>query len=173
MRKQYRNSNYYDSEDRNEPKINSGSIMKYIFLTIVFSLVIYGVNTAVMNGIKLSPILKVGNGIISLYEIHNYGAAFNLFKGQTDALIVFAVVAVICMFLFICKCSKKLSHNAISSMALLSSGIIMNMYERIVHNYVIDYIHLDFAPNAPMFNTADILIVCGVFGILLYLVKRD
>ena len=66
-----------------------------------------------------------------------------------------------------------MSHNAVSSMALLSSGIFMNMLERMSNGYVIDYISCNFAPNFPVFNTADILIVCGALGIILSLFTRN
>lgn len=164
-RNNYGRNNLYD--DDRISKFYFPSVTKYLALCILFCAIIYGVNSVVMGAIKASPTASVGNGILSLYEVHNLGAAFNLFQGQSEMLIMGAFIAVAVMAFVVLIRSAYLSHNAISSMALLSSGILMNMFERITRGYVIDYIHCDFMPNFPMFNTSDILIVCGALGIIL------
>ena len=158
-------------EERNF-NIDLSSLMKYVVLTAVFYFIIYWVNNIVMKAIHISPTRMVGNGIISLHEIHNKGAAFNLFQGEASLLITIAVIAIVIMIVFSFVKSTTLSHNAISSMSLLSSGILINMVERIQHGFVIDYIHLDFLPAMPMFNMADIFIVCGILGILPALIVK-
>ena len=155
------------------PIIDFFAIIKYIALSIVFALITFGVNKIVMTAIDMSPTNQVGNGILSLYEVHNTGAAFNLFAGQSEMIITASFFAVALMAFVVLIFSSKLTYTAISSMALLTAGITMNMDERIQHGYVIDYIHYNFMPNFPVFNTADIMIVFGALGLVIALFSRD
>ena len=153
--------------------IDPGTIVKYVILTIVFSLVIFGINHLVLRALAISPTGQVGNGMLTLYEVHNTGAAFNLFANQPETIVMASFIILAIILLVILTRSARLSHNAVSSMALLSSGILMNLADRLSHGYVIDYINCNFAPNIPVFNTADILIVCGALGIILSLFTRN
>ena len=127
--------------------VDMGTIIKYVLLTFLFSLAIFGVREVVLYSLTLSPTKQVGNGFLTLYEIHNTGAAFNLFSGHTELIITasFFAVAIIAFVLLIQ--STRLSHTAVSGMSLLSAGILMNMFERIAHGYVIDYIFCNFDPG--------------------------
>ncbi len=160
---------------RNEPKalVDMAAIIKYAILTVLFSLAIFGVREIVLYSLTLSPTKQVGNGFLTLYEIHNTGAAFNLFAGHNEILISasFFAVAIIAFSLLIL--STRLSHTAISGMSLLSAGILMNMFERISYGYVIDYIFCNFAPGFPMFNIADVMIVFGALGIVMSLFSKN
>ena len=69
--------------------------------------------------------------------------------------------------------SSKLTHTAVSAMALLSAGITMNMASRINLGYVIDYININALPNFPVFNTADIMIVFGALGLVMALFSKN
>lgn len=155
------------------PIIDFFAIIKYIALSIVFALITFGVNKIVMTAIDMSPTNQVGNGMLTLYEVHNTGAAFNLFAGQSEMIITASFFAVALMAFVVLIFSSKLTYTAISSMALLTAGITMNMVERIQHGYVIDYIHCNFMPNFPVFNTADIMIVFGALGLVIALFSRD
>lgn len=155
------------------PIIDFFAIIKYLALSIVFALITFGVNKIVMTAIDMSPTNQVGNGILSLYEVHNTGAAFNLFAGQSEMIITASFFAVALMAFVVLIFSSRLTYTAISSMALLTAGITMNMLERIQHGYVIDYIHCNFMPNFPVFNTADIMIVFGALGLVIALFSRD
>lgn len=156
-----------------KPPIDMFTIMKYCALFTVFALVIFGVNKIVLTAIDMSPTQQVGNGMLTLYEVHNTGAAFNLFAGQSEMIITASFLAVAAMAFIIIMFSSKITHTAVSAMALLSAGITMNMIDRINHGYVIDYIHCNFMQSFPVFNTADIMIVFGALGLILALFSRD
>lgn len=155
------------------PIIDFFAIIKYVVLSIVFALITFGVNKIVMTAIDMSPTNQVGNGMLTLYEVHNTGAAFNLFAGQSEMIITASFFAVALMAFVVLVFSSKLTYTAVSSMALLTAGITMNMMERIQNGYVIDYINCNFMPNFPMFNTADIMIVFGALGLVIALFSRD
>lgn len=156
-----------------KPPIDMFTIMKYCALFTVFALVIFGVNKIVLTAIDMSPTQQVGNGMLTLYEVHNTGAAFNLFAGHSEMIITASFLAVAAMAFIIIMFSSKITHTAVSAMALLSAGITMNMIDRINHGYVIDYIHCNFMQSFPVFNTADIMIVFGALGLILALFSRD
>lgn len=158
-------------EDR--PIIDFFAIIKYLVLSIVFALITFGVNKIVMTAIDMSPTNQVGNGMLTLYEVHNTGAAFNLFAGQSEMIITASFFAVALMAFIVLIFSSRLTYTALSAMALLTAGITMNMIDRIHHGYVIDYIHCNFMPNFPVFNTADIMIVFGALGLVIALFSRD
>ena len=161
--------------EKEEPKslINTGNIIHFIALSIVFAAVIYGVKMVVLGALDISPTKEAGNGLVSLFEVHNTGAAFNLFAGQPEMIMCFSFLALLALCFVVLVFSAKLSKSAISSMALLTAGIAMNFCERVTQGFVIDYIHLDFMQNFPVFNTADIMIVFGALGIVISLLTKD
>ena len=159
--------------DKHSNLVDIGLIFKFFVLFTVFSLVIFGINQVVLRALSISPTGQVGNGTLTLYEVHNTGAAYNLFSNQPQVIIMFSFIVLAVILFVIFTRSMRLNHNAVSSMALLSSGILMNLFDRISHGYVIDYINCNFAPSIPVFNTADILIVCGAIGIILALFSRN
>lgn len=159
-------------EEKKGPIIDIYNIFKYAVIFVVLALVAFGVKQLVMMALSMSPTGQAGNGMLTLYEVHNTGAAFNLFAGQPEMLITtsFFAVAIIAFVLIIT--SAKQSGTAVSAMAALSAGITMNMLERINHGYVIDYIHCNFAPNLPVFNVPDIYIVVGAVCLVLSVLTR-
>lgn len=148
------------------PLIDIGSIVQYLVMSIIFVLLVYGVKYVVLSAVHQSPTGKCGNGILTLYETHNTGAAFNLFAGQPEMLISASVITVLVIAFIAIVLSGKLSRETHTAMALLTAGISMNVFERISLGYVIDYISCDFAPMIPVFNTADIMIVVGAICLL-------
>ncbi len=156
----------------NSGLLDMASIVKYFALWIVFAAISFGIKTVVLGAVNMSPTKQCGNGMLTLYEVHNTGAAFNLFSNQPEMIIIASGLAVAVLTFIVLIASTKLTHSAISAMALLSSGITMNMLERINQGYVIDYIHCDFLHNFPVFNVPDIMIVVGALGLILSILFR-
>lgn len=110
------------------------------------------------------------NGLINLDYIHNQGAAWGIFSGNTVFLIIFTfVVMALCVFFLIKFANKsKLFFWAVS---LVLSGGMGNMYDRIFRNgEVIDFLHFEFWPTFPIFNVADCAVVVGTGLLILYFV---
>ena len=148
------------------------NIIKFICLWIVFALIAYGVKTVVMSAIHISPTGQVGNGMLTLYEVHNTGAAFNLFAGQPEAIISASMLTVLIIAFIIFFASTKINQTAISALAFLNAGITMNMLDRIKDGYVTDYIHCEFLQNFPVFNVPDIMIVVGTISLILAILTK-
>lgn len=158
---------------KRKPMFSFFVFLKYVILTVLFAAVSYGIETIVLMACSQSPTGKCGNGMISLYEIHNTGAAFGILQNQPELITMASFVAIAVMWAIIIFASGRLNGSASSGMAVLSAGIIMNLIERMHMGYVIDYISLDFWPQVPVFNASDIMIVAGAFGIIVSLFFRD
>ena len=97
---------------------------------------------------------------LSLTYVHNIGAAFSMLEGARWLFIILGIIALNIIYIFFIK-DKNLSNFEIIIYALLLSGIIGNLIDRILYGYVIDFIDFtifDFA----IFNLADSFIVISV-----------
>lgn len=110
--------------------------------------------------------------VLRLHYLENKGAAFGMFQNKQ---IVFAVVA-LAVVLFIGIMYKKIPHTnryfmLRFSAVLVVAGAIGNVIDRIMLNYVVDFIYFELI-DFPVFNVADIYVVvaCILFavGILFY-----
>ena len=101
------------------------------------------------------PLIK---GIFHLTLIHNRGAAFGILKNHTPLFIFISILAVILIYFAIQNNkSQKYSFYNIS-LALILSGALGNLIDRLRLGYVIDF--LDFR-IWPVFNVADSAITIG------------
>jgi signal peptidase II len=101
-----------------------------------------------------------GQGLIDFELVHNLGAAFGLGAGSGIVFIVMAIV--ICIAALIWLLVVKTHHVLeVVSLALVVSGGIGNLIDRITTVYVVDFMHFTFI-DFPVFNIADVCVTCGV-----------
>ena len=145
-------------------------ITKYFVMLAVFIAAGIIVKKLVLGWLSGNLIV---NPIFSFKEVHNYGAAFNLFQGRTEWLIIAGIVCVIALAGFVVFKPLKVSQPAVSAMSLLSSGIILNTAERIQQGYVTDYIYFSFIDKFPVFNISDMMIVIGALMLIQALIFKS
>ena len=101
-------------------------------------------------------------------RVHNYGAAWSSFSGMrwvlvaVTSLIVLAVAAVLI---------RRIARHPLGvvSGALIISGGVGNIVDRVRLGYVVDMFNLEFI-HYPVFNVADCCIVVGaVLAVVYYL----
>lgn len=155
------------------PLFDIGAVIQYCLISVVFAFIVYGVNTVVLSAINASPTKQVGNGVLTLFEVHNTGVAFNMLAGHTEIIITASLLAIAVLASVVVLYSARLNQSAISALSFLTSGIAMNTLDRAQYGYVIDYISCNFAPNFPVFNTADMMIVVGAMGLIFALLSRN
>lgn len=172
MPQNQRNQKMQKNHKTKESLIDVSIIVRYFAIWILGALAAYGVGVIVKMANAASPTGQTGNGVLHFLEVHNTGAAFNLFSNQPEMIIMASFFAIAILTFIILVASSKLTHTTASAMAALSGGITMNMIERLQYGYVIDYIHIDAMPEFPVFNVADILIVVGAVVLLLSVLTR-
>ena len=123
--------------------------------------------------LSLKPIghFDIIKNVLSLHYHENYGAAFGILQQKKWFLIVFTsiMLALLVYLLFDKKLQKPILNT---SLMLIIGGGVGNLIDRIVKGYVVDYIY--FEPiNFPIFNFADICVVCGTILLFIYLLFFD
>lgn len=100
-------------------------------------------------------------GLVDLRLVHNTGAAWGIFAGNTMLLGAFSLV-VVCLLVgyFIWD---RASANLLQTVGvgLVAAGGIGNMIDRFAQGYVTDFLAVTFI-DFPVFNVADIGVTCGV-----------
>ena len=107
-------------------------------------------------------------GVVELRTVHNYGAAWSSFSGSRWLLV--AVTSIIVIFVTVLLVRRVVRHPlGVAACCLVISGGLGNIIDRVRLGYVVDMFNLLFI-NYPVFNVADILVVCGaVLGCIYYL----
>ena len=122
--------------------------------------------------------LSIGDfDVFSLTHIRNDGAAWSILGGQTILLVIFTSVVMLAILVYMIVKRKSMNKLETLALAVILAGGIGNLIDRARilidpdFSGVIDYILLDFLPEFPVFNFADICIVVGGIGLcLIYLV---
>ena len=140
---------------------NRSKIISYFVLWVILAFISLKIKDFILAKLLLKG--EIVTPLISFYEVHNMGAAFNLFTGKVNALVLSAVVCMIIITALILAKPYKLTNKMVWAFSMLSCGMSLNTFERIEYGYVIDYIYFTFIKNFPVFNIPDILIVAGAF----------
>jgi len=127
----------------------------------------------VRQNIPYGAELPIIPGFFSLVHASNTGAAFSMFTGNNFFFVGLAIAALaVLLFLFIRdsrarNAEQRLSHLTKISFALLASGILGNLIDRISRGAVTDFLHFYVKDYAwPSFNVADSCI-CIAAGLLI------
>jgi len=102
-------------------------------------------------------------GFFRLTHVHNTGAAFGLFQGQSFPLTIVALVGIAVLLLYALFIYRRFPFldNVLgkSALGLVLGGTVGNLIDRLRFGYVIDFIGVGIWPA---FNIADSAIVVGV-----------
>ena len=105
---------------------------------------------------ETAPLLP---GIVELFYIQNTGGGFSILTNHTQLLTVLtaALMAVIAFVLV----KRTFPHPlAMWTLTLILGGGLGNLADRVRLGYVVDMFNFQFM-DYPVFNVADILVVCG------------
>ena len=112
---------------------------------------------------ETAPLLP---GIVELFYIQNTGGGFSILTNHTQLLTVLtaALMAVIAFVLV----KRTFPHPlAMWTLTLILGGGLGNLADRVRLGYVVDMFNFQFM-DYPVFNVADILVVCGTIGFAAY-----
>jgi len=144
--------------------------------TLLLALFIVGIDQLskfyIQTHMVLGMSIPVMQDIFHITYILNPGAAFGLFEHQTIFFVIIAIGMVVAAIYFYPRIPKQYRLLRFGT-GLIVGGAMGNVIDRIKTGYVVDF--FDFR-IWPIFNIADVGIVCGVGCIIFtitYLYKED
>lgn len=116
-----------------------------------------------VSALKPAGSIPIWENVFHLTYVENRGAAFSILEGQK--LFFVAVTMFVLAVIYVAFRKGWIMHfTGRWALLMVAGGAIGNMIDRIFRGFVVDM--FDFCwINYPVFNVADIFVVCG--GILL------
>ena len=115
----------------------------------------------------LKPVgtVTVIDGLFNLTYVENRGVAFGMFQ---DMRVLFIVLTSLFIFAIVFYMFKNRPEGRLFYVlaGLIIGGGVVNLIDRIIYGYVIDYLSLSFFP--PVCNFADYCITVGVAVLAVY-----
>ncbi|OON97068.1 MAG: signal peptidase II [Epulopiscium sp. Nele67-Bin005] len=149
--------------------------MKYIIPIIIAGLIALdqGIKYWAVNNLQLAGQIKIWPDVFHLAYVENRGAAFGIMQNR-QTLFIIITLAVLGGILWQWKqIPDNKSGKAMKiALILIVSGAIGNLIDRIILGYVVDmfyFVLIDF----PVFNVADICVVCGTILLMPILIFGD
>ena len=109
-----------------------------------------------------------------LTHVRNRGAANGLFADNRKALMFFTAAAVLSEVYTFFDLRKHFRHHKAAwlAFAMNAGGGASNLLDRVAKKYTVDYLH--FCPNKKslVLNIADLFILTGVLGLIIFYVKQ-
>jgi signal peptidase II len=112
-------------------------------------------------------------GVLRITHVLNTGAAFSMFaesaspEAVRDGLIIFSILAAVMVGIMLWRAGRTITPTSIA-LALILSGALGNLYDRVHYHYVIDFIEVHIGSyHWPDFNVADSCIVIGACLLLI------
>lgn len=155
-----------------EGKIYFPSVIKFFGLWLIFCILGFLCKWILLNKVVKLNIFSNQNPLLSIFEVHNTGAAFNILSNHQNVIILLSICALIILSIIFILYSKKMSLFGTIAISLLNSGILLNLIERIKYGHVIDYFCINPLTFIPVFNIADIMIIIGAAILILSILKK-
>ncbi|EMF0498241.1 signal peptidase II [Enterococcus faecium] len=142
----------------------------------IFSALLVGVDQLVKwwitDNLALGETKNLIPGILSLNHIRNTGAAWSMLEGKMWFFTIVTLIAVVVILTLMIKNREKGNLWFMIGLSLILAGAIGNFIDRIRLGYVVDMFQTDFM-SFPIFNVADVTLVCGVICILIYIILDE
>jgi signal peptidase II len=138
-----------------------------LFLSLPLYLLDQVTKWLVLRFISTDEFVPVIPGFFYLVQVHNTGAAFGMLKDNNLFFTILATAALILVAVFARRGAFADAPSRFGA-ALLVSGVLGNLTDRILHGYVIDFLDvvLPWYGHWPAFNVADSAI-CGAATLFL------
>lgn len=133
--------------------------MRYFLAILLCVAADQAVKLWVVSRLALYESAPLVPGIVELYYIRNTGGGFSILTDHTWLLT--AVTAVLMAGIAAVLFKKMFSHPlAMWTLTAILGGGLGNLVDRVRLGYVVDMFNFQFM-DYPVFNVADILVVCG------------
>lgn len=105
------------------------------------------------------------NGILDFTYCENRGIAFGFASGHVQFFSIFTIIILIAIVFMAYKNFSKIKGLCAWGVAFMLAGGFGNFIDRAFRTYVVDFIDFGNLFDFPIFNFADICVVCGVIAI--------
>lgn len=142
------------------------TVVSYLVFTIVLVLIDQLTKYLTVQNIALGEIVEFIPNVVSFTYLQNTGAAFSILEGQMwfFYIITILVVGFLLYYMYAeAKDNKILGYI----LALVLAGALGNFIDRLLLQYVVDMIKLEFIDFA-IFNVADSYLTVGVILLIIY-----
>ena len=131
-----------------------------LFVAIALTTILVDQLTKILVAVK-KPAWSLS--FLSIHFVQNTGAGFGILKGQMALLAIISAIAVMGVIYYY----KKIPQQSVAQIlwGLFLGGVAGNLIDRILRQYVVDFIDVGFWP---VFNIADAAISVSVLGLVLY-----
>lgn len=155
-------------------------MMKLLFLLITVVIVALDQFTKqwITNNMQLGDSNPIIQNFLYITYHRNTGAAWGILQGQMILFYIVTAIAVIGIFIWYRKLNMRKERVLAIALLLILGGALGNFIDRVMYKAVIDFIHtIWWGYHFPIFNVADIALVCGVilmmFDVLILDRKKD
>ena len=148
--------------------------VQMIYLIFILGMLLdYVTKIWAIGTLKGQPDITVIEGFFDFSYLENRGAAFGIFQGRVYLLAFVTIIIMVVLFVMYQKTKKKTKLLTIST-ALIMTGAIGNLIDRLRYGFVVDFIswHWKNTYYFPTFNVADICITVGTGLLILYIIKE-
>lgn len=146
--------------------------IKYIVAGVLLVVLDQFFKLWVLSSLKPIGSYKIIESLFYLTYVENRGAAFGILQGHItllSGLTFLVLVAVLALFFNGAFKGRVLQWSVIAGV----SGGVGNLIDRVFRGYVVDYLDFSSLFGFPVFNFADILVVCGTLSVLLCILLYD
>ena len=143
----------------------------YAILTVFFIFTDFLTKKAVISNMNLYTSVPVIKDVFHITYVRNTGAAWSIFSGKTSMLGVVSAIVVVAIVVYVIL-KKPKNKLLLAALSLLAGGGAGNMIDRFFFGYVIDFFDFRII-NFPVFNVADIFVVCGAALLIMYMLFEE
>lgn len=144
--------------------------MKYYLLSFIIVLIDQVSKYLTQAYVDLGQQIEWIPGLLSVTHIHNTGAAWSILEGQMWFFYIVTVIVVVMIIYYMQQMKDEPLLK--TGLAFILGGALGNFIDRLLHQYVIDMIQLDFI-DFPIFNLADTALTIGVILLFIQYIFLD
>lgn len=152
-----------------------GLQLKWLWLAVLVLMLDLGTKAIASHWLVYAnpvPVLPFFN----LTLLHNTGAAFSFLAGasgwQRWFFVILALVVSVILVVWLRTLKRQETWLAIA-LVLILGGALGNVYDRVVHGYVVDFLHFYWRDwHFPAFNLADAAITIGAGMMILDMFRK-
>ncbi len=112
--------------------------------------------------------IPIIDGFFSIHYVTNTGGAWSIFSNHTWILTVISALMTVGLIFYMTRTKHTFMRLG---MSMIVGGALGNMIDRIFAGAVVDYLDfIIFGYDYPVFNFADILVVCGAGVLVVYVI---